>query len=406
MMRVAYVSSDPGVSVLGTKGCSIHVQSVIREFLRRGFEVDLYARRLGDVQSIDLKGIRVFKLERPEKTMDGATREQALKLLDRQTRILLEKNGPYDLVYERHSLWSSSAMQYAADHDVRSVLEVNAPLIAEQQQHRGLHDEITARQMTATAFKLAGGTVCVSRAVADYVWQSQPNANNVRVIPNGVNVARFDSALERIQQRWKCRAMGEQIPLQLGFVGTLRPWHGMKELGEAFRRLLAVMPQAHLLVVGDGPAKAELVSAVGEDLAQAITITGKVAHRDVPRLMSTMDIALAPYPDTDNFYFSPLKVLEYMAAGLPIVASRCGDLPTIIEERSTGLLVKPGCPDSICAAVTQLAAQPDFARNLGRRSAIAAKRSYTWQHVVDATLDLVGIGCDIRRMSRSVGGLR
>ena len=401
-MRVAYVSSDPGVSVLGTKGCSIHVQSVVREFLRRGFQVDLYARRLGDSTTIELPDVNVIRLESPDKNLDAEQREAALRLLDRQTRIALERNCPYDLVYERHSLWSAAAMQYAQDRGIRSILEVNAPLVEEQSQHRGLCNRQEAEQISRDCFQSADSIVCVSKAVADYVRRFEISSSKIRVIANGVDPDRAQSAREMTRQRTEGRCEGTPVsPLRIGFLGTLRPWHGMRELGLAFREVHRRIPDAELLVIGDGPAREQLLTALGVEAAQATTITGKVAHTLVPDLLGNVDIAVAPYPDLPGFYFSPLKILEYMAVGLPIVASRIGEIPNIISDRMSGLLVEPGNPDVLAAEVIRLAKNPAFASLLGDCAAKAVQQRFTWKHVVSASLSL---STPIRHELRSAGG--
>ncbi len=94
---------------------------------------------------------------------------------------------------------------------------------------------------------------------------------------------------------------------------------------EAFALLHARQPHTRLLIVGDGPEFEKLVADVTvRGLANATHFTGSVPSGEVAGLLAAMDVAVAPYPNLPQFYFSPLKVYEYMAGGLPVVASRIG----------------------------------------------------------------------------------
>ncbi len=390
-MRVAYVCSDPGVPVFGTKGCSVHVQAMVRTMLRRGFDVDLFARRTGGEAPADLRNVNLVKLDRPEKTDDLALREERLVELDRPLRIQLQKRGPYDFVYERYALWTSSAMQYAMDSGSASALEVNTPLIQEQSNHRGLVDSKTAYRMTQKAFLGADRLIAVSRAVAHHIESFEGvDPTRIRVQPNGVDPTHFRIAKATIQQRRRNRLTDEFlhpfVPFVVGFTGTLRPWHGMSVLGLAFRRFHLEFPNSELLVVGDGPSRNELLEALGNSAARATTITGKIDHDEVPDYLARMDVAIAPYPDLADFYFSPLKVFEYMACGLPIVASRIGDIPNYLHDRRSGLLVSPGDDVAMTTAIHELRKDPVCADLLGNQAATAVSERHTWGHVLDNVL--------------------
>ncbi|MCA9060775.1 MAG: glycosyltransferase, partial [Planctomycetaceae bacterium] len=220
-MRVAYVCADSGVPVFGTKGCSIHVQEIIRAFLRRGDTVDLFVARVGGDTPADLRecGLYQFPVRQVE---DGAGREAALQQNAARLAEVLPLDQ-YDLIYERYSLWSSAAIRRAATSTSPTVLEVNAPLIQEQQTYRRLDDVHRANQIATEAFHLAGSVVAVSTETAEYVRTVCRDAsgfspNHVHVIPNGVDVNRFRPA-----------KLPESDPAEvtIGFVGSLKPWHGV-----------------------------------------------------------------------------------------------------------------------------------------------------------------------------------
>src|SRR5829696_22643 len=109
-MRIAYVSADPGVPVFGSKGSSVHVQAILGALGRLGVDVDLFAMRQGGERPPHLGQVAVHPLG-PLPKADTARRERAALLANSQLAKALDRHGPFDLVYERHSLWSFAAME-------------------------------------------------------------------------------------------------------------------------------------------------------------------------------------------------------------------------------------------------------------------------------------------------------
>src|SRR5207249_6257338 len=128
LMRIAYVCADSGVPVFGRKGCSVHVQEMIRAFRRGGANVELFAARADGPLPPELEGVRVHRLPAVRAAAPGIV---AVELLNRALAVALSQAPPCDMVYERYSLWSAAAMEHAHAAGVPGVLEVNAPLIEE-----------------------------------------------------------------------------------------------------------------------------------------------------------------------------------------------------------------------------------------------------------------------------------
>ncbi|HEY0773337.1 MAG TPA: glycosyltransferase, partial [Nocardioidaceae bacterium] len=146
-----------------------------------------------------------------------------------------------------------------------------------------------------------------------------------------------------------------------------------------------------LLIVGDGPERAaleELARSLG--VGDAVELAGAVDPADVPSLLHRMHVAVAPYPAIQDFYFSPLKVYEYLAAGLPIIASRVGSIPEALAHGEFGVLVDPGDPAALATAIAALRDDPARRTELGRAARHAAVRDHDWSRVVDRILDLAG----------------
>ncbi|MFW6188366.1 MAG: glycosyltransferase family 4 protein, partial [Actinomycetota bacterium] len=291
-----------------------------------------------------------------------------------------------DVVHERYSLFSRVLADVAGRLGVPGILEVNAPLIDEQRTHRDLVDEAAARAALNTQVAAATRTACVSAPVAAWVERTATApAGRVVVAPNGVNP-------DRIRPCADAAATGPDAAAPVVvFVGTLKPWHGVEHLVRA--RALAA-GNWRLRIVGDGPQRGSL-EALAAELGVAVEFTGAVAPERVPALLAGCAMAVAPYPavtDPDEQYFSPLKLYEYAAAALPVVASRTGQVPEAVQDGTTGLLVEPSDPAALAAAVDALAADPERRRAMGRAARRDAVARRSWASVLGGILEGVPLG--------------
>ena len=374
-MRVAYLCADPGVPVFGTKGSSVHVQEIVRAWRAAGATVTVYCTRLGTDRPADLADLDVVEVrpdDVPGPARERAVEDAALALVD---EVLHHGCG---LVYERYSLFSPALSVVARVLDVPSVLEVNAPLIEEQQRYRQLLDVKKAETVLRRNAGTADVVACVSEPVVRWVRERVPTARTV-LAPNGVNVDRITA-----------RRPGRRNPdhLTVAFVGTLKPWHGVPGLlhAVALANLQTAEPDRRwtVRVIGDGPGRADL-ERLAASLGVDTEFAGAVPPAAVPGLLQECDAAAAPYPPEaagQDDYFSPLKVYEYMAAAMPIIASAEGQIPSIIEDGRTGILVPPGEPASLAAALTRLADDPALRERLGDQARREAVERFSWNDVL------------------------
>lgn len=372
MRRLAYFCTDPGIPVFGTKGASVHVQEVVRSFRTAGWDVTVYCTLRGDTVPSDLADLRVIERRLPRGTFaesERATAETAAEL----ARVAVADG--FDLVYERYALFGRAGAIASAESGRQLVVEVNAPLIDEQRRHRVLVDAAGAHTATIELISAADVVACVSAPVADWVRDTVPGSRPL-VVPNGVNLTRVTPGPE------------PSGPYTVGFVGTLKPWHGLDVLIEAFRRV--DQPGWRLLVCGDGPERAAL-ELRARKLKGAVEFTGGLPPDDVPGQLRRMHVATAPYPATqgERHYFSPLKLYEYLAAGLPVVASGIGQAAEVIEHGGTGLLVPPDDPVALADALRELADSRDLRLRMGARARARAVREHSWEAVVTRVLDAV-----------------
>jgi glycosyltransferase involved in cell wall biosynthesis len=379
MNTAVYVVTDPGVPAFGAKGCSVHVQEVLRELTRRYGQVHLVTTRPGGDPPADLAGVVVHALPRPVGA-DLPEREAAQRRADQDAGRVVAALCATDqagVVYERYALWSAAALEAARTAGVPTVLEINAPLLEEQARHRGLHAATAAREWTARALAAAGAPFAVAGPVARWAETLDPRRRTIPVVPNGVDLRRFRPAPVR-------RDLTEPV---VAFAGTFKPWHGTDLLVDAVAAARARGPKLRLLLIGDGPQLAATIQRAGR-AGVPVHATGRLDPAEVPKWLQGADLAAAPYPEGDH-YFSPLKVAEYLAAGLPTVASAIADLPGLVADGEEALLVPPGDVAATAAALVRLARDPGLCARMAAAARRAAEQRMSWSAVVDATLGLV-----------------
>ena len=278
-------------------------------------------------------------------------------------------------------------MALAKRYRIPHVLEVNAPLAYEQKKYRSLSLPRLAARVERTIWRSADLLIAVSEPLRRRLEQEGVPADRIAVLPNGVEPARFLLDAERAAARERLKLAGRYV---IGLVGSFKPWHGTDGLLAGFEDLHRSDPLGHLLLVGDGPLRAQLTEQVRlAGLEKAVTFTGAVPHHEVPAHVIAMDVAVAPYPALEESYYSPLKLFEYMAAGRAIVASRMGQIAEILVEGESGLLFDPGNVTQLADCLRRLRHSPALAQELGRK-AREASGSYTWDHNAARLIEQVG----------------
>lgn len=361
-MRVLAVYADPGIRLDGTKGASVHARQTVAGLLDRGVEVTVLAARRVERWELPCP-LLVPEAERLPTRRLGSPASFELDLLG-LSRELADRAalGPadVDVVYERYALWSLAGALLADRLRAGFVLEVNAPLPEEQARWRGLALAEVASGIERYLLRRADRVVCVSSALAERAARARGSRDGVELLPNAVDTERFHPASEAEARR------SEPWAPVIVFTGSFKPWHGLSDLFEAFAVVLRAIPGARLVLAGDGPERPRLErlqTSLG--IEGAVEFLGALPHEEIPALLRRADIAVAPYPRFDGFYFSPIKLAEYLASGLPVVASACGDHGSFLEDGVSALLVPPGDPDALAAALLRLSADSELRRRLG-----------------------------------------
>ena len=194
------------------------------------------------------------------------------------------------------------------------------------------------------------------------------------VLPNGVAADDFSKASFNAGLREQMGG-GEFL---VGFLGSMKPWHGLEILLEAFHGMPGKGAD-RLVFIGDGPLSRDIrEQSANLGIEDRVTLTGPVDHQLIPEYLKAADVLVAPYPQTVNFYFSPIKIFEYMASGRPMVASRVGQVAEILEHEKNALLVPPGDTAALTKALLRLKSDQKLGVRLAQAAEQEVKSAHTW----------------------------
>jgi glycosyltransferase involved in cell wall biosynthesis len=220
---------------------------------------------------------------------------------------------------------------------------------------------------------------CVSNQLKSHFVSRGIDEEKICVITNGVDVSRFNPEIP-------CRFVQEKYHLQkktvIGFVGSFHYWHGVENLMRLIDAIISSDSSIVFMMVGHGGAlKSDLDRFIKEKkFEDRVFCTGFVPHKEVPAYINAMDIVVAPYPPLEFFYYSPVKIYEYLACGKPVVTTRIGQIAELIENRKTGFLCEPDDTKALIEAVRGLIRNREMRAAVGRKAAQFISRNHTWKH--------------------------
>lgn len=398
-MKILYLCPDLGIPVLGYKGASVHLRGLTAALVRNGHSVvlatpllnkspwerpaslDASLFHLPPSPNISASCLALKEYNETLEVENSLPGELRRILYNQELALELKRrfeHHPPDFIYERGSLYSTASVVVARALNRPLIIELNAPLSLEQSVYRATGLGELAAQAEQWVLSRASAVLTVSAPLRDYVTSLGIAPQRVHVVPNGVDPRLFRPGPPdpEVRARWD---LGGR--LVLGYVGGLRAWHGVETLPKLLQRLTPRYPKLRLVIVGDGPLRGELERRLREaGSAQSTVFTGALPHEEIPALIRQFDVALAPYPKLKHlFYFSPLKVFEYMACGVPVVAASLGQVAEVVRHGDTGVLYPPGDLDALSAACHQLLTQPFERQRLGQAAAERIHGHYTWE---------------------------
>lgn len=225
--------------------------------------------------------------------------------------------------------------------------------------------------------------IAVARDHARFlVEESGFPADRVRLIPNGVDTERFQRVVD-------CRAMREELGIPeaspvVGIVAALRPEKNHPLFLQMAQRLVPDVPDAHFLMVGDGPERSRL-----EWLSRELGVANQVhfcgTRQNIPAVLSTMNVFVL----TSHIEANPVSILEAMSVGLPVIATDVGSVHETVQDASTGYLVPAGDAGALATRAGELLADPVLARECGDRGRQLVRDCWSLNAMVRGYEDLL-----------------
>jgi glycosyltransferase involved in cell wall biosynthesis len=364
-MRILYVASDQVVP--GRTGGSVHVLEVARTLAAMGHELHvIVSARPGEVREEARFGVTWHRIAwRPH--------HRIFRFRARATvGALLDRVRP-DAVMERYYNFGGEGVLAARDRAIPSLLEVNSPVVDHPRSVKAWLDAaLLLRPMRSYREALCRQAAALVAPIPEIV---PPFARDkTEIVTWGANVDAFHPSRRRGETRARLGLDASSVAVL--FSGSFRPWHGVHVLEAAARRL-AGRSDLRFVLAGGGRAG----SAPGDG---AIRL-GALPYDEMPELVAACDIGVAPYDTARHaqlslgFYWSPLKVFEYMASGLPTVTIRRPPLSTIVRDGEDGLLFDEGDAGDLARVLLRLAGDPDLRRRFGASARERVVERYSWE---------------------------
>jgi glycosyltransferase involved in cell wall biosynthesis len=385
-MKVLMVA--PSVKIPENLAQSVHQYEFAKRLVESGIEVHLVCRRPIDPPETD-DGVvyhkimsKEFPLKRPVFTLDTA------RMLNK-----IIKTHKFDIIHDRGYLFGGAGTKVGNKHDIPVLLQIDDDWV---------ETEALASRITSTNFyknralswcKKLMGKVDHAFTVSDTLRQTVIKtwggvSGKISVIPNGADIEKFKPDREPLGLRKELKL--DKKAKVVTFVGALGPWHGIQYLIMAAPSIIKKNPEAHIWLVGgakeyDSMYLQDLISNL--KLKNNVHILGSRPSEDIPRILVESDVGVAPYPQFD-MGFSPLKIFEYMASGVPIVSSDLPSIREILVDNKTGVLVEPENVDDLAGAIIKLLQDPKLSQKLMTNARKKVEKNYSWAAVTEKLISV------------------
>jgi glycosyltransferase involved in cell wall biosynthesis len=325
-------------------GAQEHVYSLMTRLDRSRHEVGLVSLSAGSaVRKLQRAGFSVLVIDEP----DDASAVGALTahLADVRPDVIHTHMYRADIVGTKAAI----ALANAGHRRPYVVSTVHSSRV------RSVADRETLRALTPAMDQL----IAVSKSIERKIAEERPGLAPVRLIYNGVDLERYD-------HQEPCCTLRDEYGMEpgsqlVGVVARLEPEKGHQTLLDAWPHVLRRVPDAYLLIVGEGSRRDFLEGqAAANRVAHRVVFTGR--RDDIPAVTAALDVAVLP----SHREAQGLSILEAMALSRPVVASDVGGIPEMIEDGVTGLLVEHDRPELLAAAIVRLLTDHAFADTIAR----------------------------------------
>lgn len=371
MSKILYTAFD---IVPSPKGASTHILHNLRGLVNSQFDLHLITPNDGLLPTEDT--IEGAKVTRISQDLSQNFLARAVHF-GKSVMSHLALNRDYDVVHFRNIWDGFSITQNKNKFKYKTIFEVNGlPSIELKYHYPGLDSELLSKikeQELATLY-LSDAILCPSNVTREFIASFGLDRKLVTVIPNGVSPSDFSpSPLPTRENR---------IPVLL-YIGTLADWQGLDIVIKALPKILE-QQSVKLQIVGRGRSRqrkmlAKQIRKLG--LEEHVLIQPAVPHHEIPQLISEADICVAPLGLNDRNVTQgacPIKLLEYMAAGRPLLASNMPIVRELVREDIDALLFSPNDPEDLARQTLTLLNDFELSQRIATFASGRALIKFTW----------------------------
>lgn len=370
-------------------GAAVHVRELAKGLEAQGHDVSThYMNRFTSVESSVESPMRGFLKKKLWRYLNQINALLSNASYFRKEWRILSQEKP-DAILERYNFLNVSLVLAARLKKIPLVLEVNSPMAYENKKFsdHAVRLPFFPAYLEKINLQLADKIYVVSSELKEYYKNRGIDSTKMQVVPNGADEKRINPDINSDGIVGKFNL---QDKLVIGFVGSFHYWHGMENLLKFIQTILSKHEHVTFLLVGTGPLKENLEKALQNEVsAGRVVFPGYVEHENVPSFLAAMDIVLAPYPNLEFFYYSPLKLFEYMAAGKAVIASSVGQITEIITDSYDGFLVEPDNFEEMQNKALTLIENDGMRNRLGKNARKTIEEKYTWTKTAEKISQLL-----------------
>lgn len=360
MTKVLYINRQINLH----SGAAVHGRELINAMKNVGLEVTIYPFPLAydDLFNQDSKKTGIFN--KLKKILPFSVYDIIGFFLEYfKSRIFIKDLSEYigranhDIIYIRPVPFDQTISKLKCIFKAPVILEINSPMFLEMEYVYGKTMFNIERKIENKNWRMAASLITVSDENKQILIDNGILHEKIAVFPNTVNLNRFDSSV-----KGNCTTItDERKEYRIGFVGNFSKWHGIKILVEAFSIALATKPNLKLILLGNGEERPSVEQLINElEIEPFVELSGSVNPDKIPHYLSTFDILVAPYIKIDRFYFSPLKIYEYLAAKKPIIVSDIQALSNLLMDGYNCIKFEPGDPKQLAEKIIFLCNNKTF----------------------------------------------
>jgi len=371
MKKILYTAFD---IVPSPKGASTHILHNIRGLVNRNYGVHLITPNDGLLPTEDtIEGAQVTRVTQ-DLTQNFLARAAHF---GKSVFTHLTLNPNYDLVHYRNIWDGLHIAQNKKRFGYKTLFEVNGlPSIELKYHYPGLDADLVSKikEQEIATLHLSDAIICPSNVTRDYIASLGLNRKLVTVIPNGVSASDFSPSPLPMRDG--------RIPVLL-YIGTLADWQGLDIVIKALPKILA-QQTVRLHIVGRGRSRqrkmlSKQIRKLGVE--GSVIVQPAIPHHEIPALIAESDICIAPLGLNDRNVTQgacPIKLLEYMAAGRPLLASNMPIVRELVREDMDALLFSPSDPDDLARQVLILLNDFELSKRLARSASERVLSKFTW----------------------------